>query len=105
MNRKATRLQPISIRMPADLWQKCEWAASAVGLDRTTFVRNALASVAKDAKPPANAKYREVLASDEEWRAWHAIADHFEVPLNELMRKTLKRLVVRAKADGILVDG
>jgi len=36
------RTNSVSIRMPMDLWEKCDWAAAEVGLDRAAFVRNTL---------------------------------------------------------------
>jgi hypothetical protein len=92
-NRKTAPLKPVSIRIPTDLWEKCAWAAAAVGLDRTTFVRNALASVAKDAKPPADAKSRMILASDDEWRAWDEIAKEYNTTVDYLVSGSLNRLI------------
>jgi hypothetical protein len=101
---KRDRLLPVSIRIPLDLWEKCGWAAEVVGLSRTEFVRNTLTHATRDTQPPENAKSRMILASDDEWRTWQAIAEHFELPLNELMRRAANRLIPRAKALGVVLD-
>lgn len=97
-NGEKCTLVPVSIRVPAKLWEKCGWAAAAVGLDRTTFVRNALTHVAREAKPPANAKSREILASDEEWAAWDQLAKDYDTTIDYLVRRSLNRVVDIAKS-------
>jgi len=93
----AERLIPISLRVPQELWDKCGWAAATVGLDRSTFVRNALSYVTRNAKPPANAQSREILASDEEWAAWDELAKTYNTTIDFLARHSLNRYVDVAK--------
>src|SRR4051794_12028809 len=85
-------LIPVSLRLPAELWQKCGWAAEAVGLNRTEFVRNALTHATKNAQPPEDAKSRMILASNEEWGAWQEAAHQIGTPLPDLIRRLLTRV-------------
>lgn len=101
---KLEALTPVSLRLPAEIWEKCGWAADAVGLTRTEFVRNTLARATQGAEPPATAKSRMILASAEEWKAWQIIADHCDVPLNELMRRSVNRLIPVVRAQGVPLD-
>src|SRR3954466_15511342 len=95
--RQNQRLTPVSLRVPAELWRKCEWAAAAVGLDRTAFVRNTLTHAARDAQPPADAKSRMILATSEEWEAWEEMARDHNTTVDYLIRRSLNRLVAIAK--------
>ncbi len=63
-------LKPIGLRLPAELWEKCGWAAAASGLDRSTYVRNTLTDATQGIERPQNAQNREILASQAEWTAW-----------------------------------
>jgi hypothetical protein len=96
-SRKATPLKPISLRIPAHLWKKCELAGAAIGLDRSTFVRNTLEHATRNAQPPVDAKSREILASEEEWSAWLAAAKRLDRPLPELMPELMNRLSARQR--------
>jgi len=101
---KLTPLTPVSLRLPAELWEKCGWVAEAVGATRTEFVRNTLHNATKCAQPPANAKSRMILAPTKQWDSWEKIAQHYGVPLNELICRAVNRLVPVAKASGVDVD-
>src|SRR4051812_37727568 len=94
---KLEPLIPISLRLPAELWQKCGWAAESVGLNRTEFVRNALNHATKNAQPPEDAKSRMILASNEEWSAWQEAAKRHGAPVSEVMRRLMNRLAERSR--------
>src|SRR3954447_8585127 len=98
---KLPPLTPVSLRLPTELWEKCGWAAEVVGLSRTEFVRNTLANATKATQRPENAKSRMILASAAEWRNWHAIARYCNVPLDEMIRKAMNRLLPVAKDNGV----
>ena len=100
LRKKGFKLAPltaVSLRVPADIWEKCGWAAEAVGLTRTEFVRNTLEHATKHAQAPGNAKSRMIWASPEEWKAWQEIALHYELSVDELIGKAMNRLVPVAK--------
>jgi hypothetical protein len=83
----------VSFRIPAAHVQKIGWLSSEKGITPAEFVRTLVADAVRNAKPPVDAKSREILASDEEWGAWEKMAAQKQTTPGELVRRLLTRLV------------
>jgi hypothetical protein len=83
-------------RIPAEHAAKLGWIAAENGTTTADVVRKLIADGVRGAKPPADARTREILASADEWSAWEKIAAEKQTTPGELARRLLNRIVERA---------
>jgi len=82
----------VSLRVPADLWERCGWMAEAKGVNRNEWVRTTLDNASRDAKPPNPREFRGIEASGEEWAEWERVAEGYGRPLSALIRDAFNHL-------------
>lgn len=95
--KQGERLDPLtvqSLRLPIETWEKLSWLALDQGITRADVIRRVLHDAVKNARPPKDRESRRIRATPEQWDAWRDAADHFEMPLDELIIATMERTVV-----------
>jgi uncharacterized protein (DUF1778 family) len=94
---KMPRMETVSLRIQPDLWEKCDWAAAAMKVDRSEFVRDTLADATRDAKPPVPRQFRGIEGTPAQVQQWEKAAALLEKPIDqfaiEAMDYAAKRLL------------
>ena len=100
---KMPRMETVSLRIQPDLWERCNWAAAAMKVDRSEWVRVTLADATRDAKPPTPRQFRGVEGTPAQLEQWEKAAAQLQIPIEELARQALdyaaKRLLQPKPAD------
>jgi hypothetical protein len=95
---KFESMTPISLRVPAELWARCDWEAKAQGLDRAEFVRSVLTRATRDTQPPKSVESREIQATDVEWAEWRRIAARLNATVDDFVAKAVNHIVGQINA-------
>lgn len=96
----------VNLRIPADVWEKCAWAAAALGISRAAFARATLFDATKYTKPPADQDSLMIQLPGALRAALQAGADHYEVGIAEfLVTLGVHQVGVKTGSVPTLVDG
>jgi hypothetical protein len=95
---KLESMTPISLRIPAELWARCDWEAKAQGLDRAEFVRSVLTRATRDTQPPKSIESREIQAPDTDWAEWRRVAERLNGTVDELVIKSVNHVIQQINA-------
>jgi hypothetical protein len=102
LRRQGFRLEPlavVSLRIQPEIWERCDWAATAKGVNRQEWVRDTLASASRDAKPPQPRCFRGLHVSGAELDAWEQVAARRGHTLDSLIRKIFNNAAAKDAAE------
>ena len=82
-------LKTVSLRIQTDLWERCGWAAAALKVDRSSFVRDTLEDATKNAKPLVPLPFTGIAGTAEQRAQWERAAKLVEKPIGEFAAESL----------------
>jgi hypothetical protein len=72
---------PVNMRIPADVWEKLDWKAAELGIERPDLIRISLADAVRTAKPPTTPNSLVIEASVECREAFTAAGQTYTPPI------------------------
>ena len=86
---KQPRMETVSLRILPDLWERCAWAAAALKVDRSEWVRDTLADACRDAKPPIPREFTGVESTPDKRAQWEKAAARLQIPIEAFASQAL----------------
>lgn len=85
----------VTLQLPAKHWRKLEWLARLEGSTRQDILRRLVRDATRDVVPPDSNSIQLDVEADE-LAGWQDLADEQEMPVGELIREVMKRVVTNA---------
>jgi len=85
-------LKIVSLRIEADVFERCQWAATARSTTRSQFIRDTLNIATKDARPTVHRRFRG-LGTESEQARWRQVAERYGLTEDDFIRRAANVVV------------